>query len=429
MSDEIPEEWSEKALKHFCVGVRGVSYKPQDLHQLPSSNTVTLLRSNNIQDPGLVLRDVQYVNNSKVKSVQLARPKDLAVCMSNGSRRLVGKSSSFRAIPEKSKYTVGAFCSIFRPTDNVHPDFVEQLFKSNKYVQQVELSLAGSAINNLKNSDMEEYRFLCPPKPEQQKIASILTSVDEVIEKTESQINKIQDLKKGMMQELLTRGIGHTEFKDSPVGRIPKGWECVQLKDVTRKFQNGYAFSASGYMERGIPIISMALIGLDGNFNKDYKKTKFWDKEARESLNRYLVKNGDLLIAMTDVTPTMELIGRCCIADIPGESLLNQRVGLISLNQDKLYKYFFAYFSNHGYWRSYSKGVSGLGAQANIGTSQILDGWVALPPLSEQQEITSSIKSVDDLIATQTSVVESKKKIKKALMQDLLTGKVRVKTD
>ena len=69
---------------------------------------------------------------------------------------------------------------------------------------------------------------------EQQKIASILTSVDEVIEKTEAQISKLQDLKKGMMQELLTKGIGHTEFKDSPVGRIPKGWEVVKLGRFSR---------------------------------------------------------------------------------------------------------------------------------------------------------------------------------------------------
>ena len=75
---------------------------------------------------------------------------------------------------------------------------------------------------------------LFPPKPEQQKIASILTSVDEVIEKTEAQIGKLQDLKKGMMQELLTKGIGHTEFKDSPVGRIPKGWEVKTLNEVAQ---------------------------------------------------------------------------------------------------------------------------------------------------------------------------------------------------
>ncbi len=66
---------------------------------------------------------------------------------------------------------------------------------------------------------------LIPPLPEQKKIASILTSVDEVIENTQKQIDKLQDLKKATMNELLTKGIGHTEFKDSELGRIPKSWE------------------------------------------------------------------------------------------------------------------------------------------------------------------------------------------------------------
>ena len=77
-------------------------------------------------------------------------------------------------------------------------------------------------------SFIEKLEFSIPPLPEQKKIASILTSVDEVIENTQKQIDKLQDLKKATMNELLTKGIGHTEFKDSELGRIPKSWE-VQL--------------------------------------------------------------------------------------------------------------------------------------------------------------------------------------------------------
>ena len=64
-----------------------------------------------------------------------------------------------------------------------------------------------------------EQRF---PLAEQKKIASILTSVDEVIEITQKQIDKLQDLKKATMNELLTKGIGHTEFKDSELGEFPR---------------------------------------------------------------------------------------------------------------------------------------------------------------------------------------------------------------
>ncbi len=74
---------------------------------------------------------------------------------------------------------------------------------------------------------LQDLDYFLPPLPEQKKIASILTSVDEVIENTQKQIDKLQDLKKATMNELLTKGIGHTEFKDSELGRIPKSWEVV----------------------------------------------------------------------------------------------------------------------------------------------------------------------------------------------------------
>src|SRR5699024_761262 len=69
-------------------------------------------------------------------------------------------------------------------------------------------------------------------KIEQQKIAAILSSVDEAIEKTEQSIEQTEKVKKGLMQELLTRGIGHTEFKESPVGRIPQKWEVAVFNNV-----------------------------------------------------------------------------------------------------------------------------------------------------------------------------------------------------
>ena len=70
----------------------------------------------------------------------------------------------------------------------------------------------------LNQATLKEIEVSSPPLPEQKKIASILASVDEVIESTQKQIDKLQDLKKATMNELLTKGVGHTEFKDSELG-------------------------------------------------------------------------------------------------------------------------------------------------------------------------------------------------------------------
>jgi type I restriction enzyme S subunit len=115
-------------------------------------------------------------------------------------------------------------------------------------------TLQGSGQPNLSGTLIKHSELLVPPVLEQQKIAAILTSVDDVIEKTEAQINKFQDLKKGMMQELLTKGIGHTEFKDSPVGRIPKGWDVVPFgkwMDV----KSGKGFKLAEYSKRGVKLL------------------------------------------------------------------------------------------------------------------------------------------------------------------------------
>jgi type I restriction enzyme S subunit len=202
---------------------------------------------------------------------------------------------------------------------------------------------------------------------------------------------------------------------------VPVGWSSPCLSEITTNFQNGYAFSAKGYVPEGIPIISMGSIGLDGRFKKINAKLKYWDKSSRNELSRYLVKPQDMIMAMTDVTPTMELIGRACIVESEKEYFLNQRVGLIRVDEEKASKYYLSYYTNFSYWRSYCIGSSGLGAQANLGTSQILSGEVLLPPLPEQQKIAQILTSVDEVIEKTQAQIDKLKDLKIAMMQELLT--------
>jgi type I restriction enzyme S subunit len=123
---------------------------------------------------------------------------------------------------------------ILRAGENTDPAYLYQLTIFDSFRKEAESNMTGSAGQRRVQLDfLRSYKMAFPPPPEQQKIAAILTSVDEVSEKTEAQIGKLQDLKKGMMQELLTKGIGHTEFKDSPVGRIPKEWKWLEIRNAT----------------------------------------------------------------------------------------------------------------------------------------------------------------------------------------------------
>jgi len=93
-----------------------------------------------------------------------------------------------------------------------------------------------TSINSLFRLDLESFVVSLPPISEQKKIADILSTVDDVIHKTTQIIEKTKELKKGLMQRLLTRGIGHTRFKKTETGEIPVDWEVVKLGDTVNKF-------------------------------------------------------------------------------------------------------------------------------------------------------------------------------------------------
>lgn len=105
----------------------------------------------------------------------------------------------------------------------------------------------------------EKIQFLLPPLPEQKKIAEILETVDNAIEKTDAIIGKYKRIKQGLMQDLLTKGIDEKgqirseqthKFKDSPLGRIPEEWEVVRLGEILA-FKNGINFSQEEKSENG----------------------------------------------------------------------------------------------------------------------------------------------------------------------------------
>jgi type I restriction enzyme S subunit len=209
---------------------------------------------------------------------------------------------------------------------------------------------------------------------------------------------------------------------------LPSGWSYPKIKDVIKKFQNGYAFSATGYVNSGIPIITMGSIQLDGNFKKDNKKIKYWEENTREELSRYIIKKESLIMAMTDVTPTMELIGRSCIVKGEGEFYLNQRVGWIDTDESKVSKDFLSYLTNYADWRKYCITSSGLAAQANLSTVQILEGRVKLPPIAQQQKIAKILSTVDNLIEKTQTLIDKYTAIKQGMMADLFTRRIDMTT-
>lgn len=220
MNRNIPEGWQRKKLGELGKCIRGLTYSPDDV----SNSGLLVLRSSNIQDGRLSLEDNVYVDTD-LSDEFYTREGDVLICVRNGSRPLLGKSIIIRNLGMKA--THGAFMTIFRSELN---DFLQHFIKSDLFFKQVSLDI-GATINSINNSNLLHYELALPTRNEQQKIAAILTAVDEVIEKTQLQINKLQDLKKATMNDLLTKGIGHTEFKVLPI--IPPNYLAFNARPWT----------------------------------------------------------------------------------------------------------------------------------------------------------------------------------------------------
>lgn len=188
-------EWNFKKLNKLGNLINGLTYSPDDVRE----EGLLVLRSSNIQNGLIDLNDSVYVRTD-IQGANLSKPNDILICVRNGSKNLIGKNA---IIPKGMPLsTHGAFMTVFRATN---PEFVFQLFQTDFYDTQVKADL-GATINSINGKNFLKYEFPFPENPkEQQKIASCLSSLDELITEHTKMIEQLKQHKKGLMQGLFPK--------------------------------------------------------------------------------------------------------------------------------------------------------------------------------------------------------------------------------
>lgn len=279
---------------------------------------------------------------------------------------------------------------------------------SNSVARQIEALVVGSNYPAINSADVKNLEILEPPLPEQQKIATILTSVDTVIEKTRAQIDKLKDLKTGMMQELLTKGIGHTEFKDTPIGRIPKAWEVVEFSKLAECKPKKY----NPLKElKKLPCIELEHIEQESGRILGYISSS----EVISIKNKFSSED----VLFSKLRPYLKKF-----AFPKHDGVCTPEIWVFTPRKEVTSLFLFYVVQSEKFLAAANKSCGTKMPRAEL--DAVLETFFTKPPVKEQQKIASILQSVDDKIAAVNQKLASLEKTKKAMMQDLLTGKVRV---
>lgn len=277
----------------------------------------------------------------------------------------------------------------------------------------------GSTFKAVTIGDLKRLNVLRPPINEQRKIAEILGTVDEAIQKTDAALAKTERLKKGLMNHLLTRGIGHANFKDSELGKIPLDWDIVVLSELIREIQNGFASGKRD--ENGIVQLRMNNVTIDGRIIWD----SFLKVPIPGSIERYLLKRGDFLFNNTN---SAELVGKSSVfRDAPFDCTFSNHFTRIRFKNDRVVPEIILYNFIELWSRNYFKSVCirHVG-QAAVSTSELVKIRLMVPPIPEQRKIAEILSTVDKKLDLERERKQKLQVVKRGLMSFLLTGKKRV---
>lgn len=376
---EIPLEWEVKKIEDLCT-VRSDKFNPL------SNESERYIALEHIESgKGRLLEVAESEGTTSVKSV--FKKKDV----------LFGKLR-----PYLRKYWFAKFDGVCATEilplvakDRYESRYLYYVIQQDKFIDYTVQGSFGTKMPRTSWGEIKEFLQPIPHLLEQQKIADILSTVDEQIEQTDALINKTKELKKGLMQRLLTKGIGHTEFKDTEIGEIPVGWEVRRLGDLF-KVSSGNFLSQKNIILGEYPVYG-------GNGVTGYH-------------NEYIFEEPKIVIGRVGA--------KCgCVCMSQPKSWITDNALFIDKKYEEFYDTFMLFLLELLDLNKYANQT----AQPVISGQKIYDIVVGIASTEEQKRIADIIGMINTTIEQYVLKGEELKVSKAALMQQLLTGKIRVK--
>ena len=291
-----------------------------------------------------------------------------------------------------------------------NPRYIYYLFQTIDWLSLNE----ASGVPSLSAKNIENVKVKIPELYEQQKIAGMLSDMDELIDALEKIINKKKKIKQGTMQQLLTGKKRLSGFNSS--------WLYTKIRDIC-SYQNGKSLESMFNKEGGYKVISIGNYSTSGTY---VNNNTYISYENHNLVSSYLLKKDDLTMILNDKTSDGSILGRVLYINIDSSYVFNQRT--MRLVPKNMFNSKFLYYKiNSGEIHDKIVNLSKPGTQIYINTNDVLDLELSIPyDYNEQYAIASILTDMDDEIEALETKLEKYKQIKEGMMQELLTGRIRL---
>lgn len=428
---EVPFTWQVLRVKDITKKI-GSGVTPKGGSEVYVDSGIPLLRSQNVYDDGLRIEDVSFIDeetHQKMKNSQL-KPFDILINITGAS---IGRTC---VVPETfPTANINQHIIFIRMKKSLVP-YASYYFKSNALKEYINLIQAGSSKEALNMGQTLSTPILLPNEKEQTAIAKYLDTKTQAIDKKisllEKKIGYYQELRKSLINETVTKGLDkYAELQTNELGfDTPKKWLRYRLKDLGSLFSGLSGKSGDDFNQDDNPD-NKGFIPFTNIANNTYlKRDHLGTVVVHEGEKQNKVRKGDIFFLMS--SEGYEDIGKsAALAEDIEETYLNSFCKGYRVNPRKTKPYFLNYLMLSDYYRQLLI-VEGKGfTRINLKMEKVNDFLVYIPDtLSAQEEIVKFLDAKLDTIAKIITNIQTQittlKELRKTLINDVVTGKIKV---
>ncbi|MFQ1859513.1 restriction endonuclease subunit S [Aeromonas veronii] len=406
----VPNDWSLVEAKDVCKAISvGVVIKPTQYY-VSKDEGIKAFRSANVREG--FINDNDWVYFSKEGHAANKKSSLLA-----GDVLIVrtGYPGTACVVTPEFEGSNAIDIVIARPDSNkIIPEYLCAYTNSHIGKSQVLDLQGGLAQKHLNVGAYQVLKIKLPPLLEQNKITKILATWDKAISTTEQLLANSQQHKKALMQQLLT---GKKRLLDNNGVRFSGAWNLFSLKSICEFIKDGTHGTHIRY-ESGVPLLSAINITKEGQI--DFDGAPFISNEDYEKIHsKYQISMGDILITVVGT------LGRVALVETDSKFTLQRSVAILRIKENISNKFMKQIFSAPEFTETLVK-KSNSTAQAGVYLGELAKICIRIPEFEEQQKIAAVLSTADKEISALQQKLDALKQEKKALMQQLLTGKRRV---